>query len=136
MTKKWLLKKTKLSDNSKFFVNTHDNMLSFNFTRLITPLGFSNFFLNLLWKKSLNNDGEELYTNIHHSPQTIEHMKGQDIWHWKSKICPDLLSLNKTTHYHKNDRRVKLKESIFSCVFTKNEDFGNYTSQPVFALTP
>ena len=42
-------------------------------------------------------------TNIHHSPQTIEHMKGQDIWHWKSKICPDLLSLNKTTHYHKNE---------------------------------
>ena len=68
----------------------------------------------------VNNFTNTNKTNIHHSPQTIEHMKGQDIWHWKSKICPehmkgqdiwhwkskicpDLLPLNKTTHYHKNE---------------------------------
>ena len=68
----------------------------------------------------VNNFTNTNKTNIHHSPQTIEHMKGQDIWHWKSKICPehmkgqdiwhwkskicpDLLPLNKTTHHHKNE---------------------------------
>ena len=37
----------------------------------------------------VNNFTNTNKTNIHHSPQTIEHMKGQDIWHWKSKICPE-----------------------------------------------